>query len=503
MRIAVPSLVVLVGPSGSGKSTWAARHFDATAIVSSDRLRAAVGIDENDQRASTDAFAVLNEIVARRLKRKLTTVVDTVGLNDEDRQRWLALAAAEGLPAYAVTFSTDPKVCRARNKQRARPVPAKALTGQINRFAAAVPGLADEGFAAVLDAAEPIRVVSAAMLSSATPSADQAAEGRGLGFGLQVSAFNFTGSPEETGARLAEIAVAAEDTGFDSLWVMDHFMQIPQVGPEWWDLPEAYTTLAFLAGHTRRIKLGTLVTGVGYRNPGLLGKMIATLDVLSAGRAAAGLGAGWFERETRAYGWRVPTTKERLDRLEDILQFLPLLWGPGAPSFEGKTFSAAEAICYPRPLQERIPILVGGGGEKRTLRLVAQYADAANFMGDAATVAHKRSVLEKHCADVGRDPAEIAITFLSPMLLAADQSELERRLAELRPNNMSADQFANVVNAGLVEDQIGRLRSLGAAGVDTVMISPVGMADAATVTRYGPVIEAFSDHATAKPLSSE
>lgn len=494
MRIATPSVVVLVGPSGSGKSTWARRHFPAEAIISSDQLRAAVGIDEFDQRASADAFAVLNEIVSRRIKRRLTTVIDTLGLNAADREAWVALATAAGIPAYAITFDTDAKVCRSRNKSRHRPVPAKALTGQIQKFAETVSELAEEGYAAVIAASEEIRVFAAAMAGSEEGAERQRAAPARLDFGLQIAVFNFDGSPQATGEQLAEIARAAEEVGFTSIWVMDHFMQIPQVGPEWWDLPEAYTTLAFLAGKTRRIKLGTLVTGSGYRNPGLLGKIIATLDVLSGGRAMAGLGAGWFDRETKAYGWDVPTTKQRLDRLEDMLVALPLLWGPGSPSFEGMTFSIPEAICYPRPLQEKIPILVGGGGEKRTLRLVAQHADAANFIGDAATVRHKRAVLEKHCAAVGRDPAEVEITFLSPTLIANDQSELESQLAALKPNNLSADQFANVVNAGLVDDQIGRFRGLADAGVQTVMISPVGMADASTVTRFGPVIEAFSPH---------
>ena len=492
MRIMVPSVIVLVGPSGSGKSTWARRHFHESEIVSSDRLRAAVGLHEYDQRASTDAFAVLNDIVRRRIDRKLTTVIDTLGMNATDRVAWVALARAAGMPAYAVTFNTDPKVCRARNKQRTRPVPAKALTAQITKFADVPAELATEDYAAVVEATNDVRVINRAMAGAEEASQRQQSSPRQLDFGLQIAAFNFTGSPQAMGERLVEIARAAEEVGFSSLWVMDHFMQIPQVGPEWWDIPEAYTTLAYLAAATRRIKLGTLVTGVGYRNPALLGKMIATLDVLSGGRSMAGLGAGWFERETVGYGYPVPSTKERLDRLEDVLRMLPLLWGPGSPSFEGKTFSVPEAMCYPRPLQERIPILVGGGGEKRTLRLVAQYADAANFFGDAADVRHKIEVLHEHCAAVGRDPAEIMITHLGPALVATDQSDLERRIAAIKPNNVSAAQFGATMNAGTIDDQIGRFRTLAEAGIQAAILSPVRVFDASGVHRLAPIVEAFS-----------
>ena len=171
---------------------------------------------------------------------------------------------------------------------------------------------------------------------------------------------------------------------------------------------------------------------------------------------------------------------------------LPLLWGPGAPSFVGKTFSVPEAICYPRPIQERIPILVGGGGEKRTLRLVAQHADAANFMGDAANVRHKVGVLLEHCAVVGRDPAEITVTHLTPALVATDQSDLEGRLTALKPPNMTTHQFGAAANAGLVEDHVGRFRQLAEAGVQTAIVSLVGVEDATPVTQFGSVIDAFS-----------
>ena len=156
-----------------------------------------------------------------------------------------------------------------------------------------------------------------------------------------------------------------------------------------------------------------------FRNVAHLGKIVATLDVLSGGRAVCGLGAGWFEAEHAAYGIPFPPARERLDLLEDALRLLPLLWGKGAPAFEGRRISVPEALCYPRPLQEHVPILVGGSGQRRTLRLVAQYADACNLQGEPDAVRAALAVLHRHCADVGRDPAEIEVTHLSTIRIGS------------------------------------------------------------------------------------
>ena len=185
---------------------------------------------------------------------------------------------------------------------------------------------------------------------------------------------------------------------------MDHFRQIPQIGRAWEDFLESYTTLAYLAACTDRVRLGALVTGITYRNVAHLGKIVSTLDVLSGGRAVCGLGLAWFEAEHAAYGWEFPSVGRRYAMLEDALRLLPVLWGPGSPAFRGRVLTVPEAMCYPRPLQERIPIIVGGGGERRTLRLAARYADAANVFGDAATVRHKAAVLTEHCADARPRP---------------------------------------------------------------------------------------------------
>ncbi len=492
-EITLPALVVLVGPSGSGKTTWAEQRFSARSIVSSDELRGRVGVSEFDQQASGDAFAVLEAIVAARLRRKLTTVVDTLGLEPESRRRWVAMARDAGLPAVAVHFDTPAAECRARNKRRTRPVPAKVLTGQIERYAEQAPALAADGFDGVLVASDSIRPVTRTTAGAAAAAEAQRSDPVRLAFGLQVSSFEFDGHPGTTPDRLREIAVAAEEAGFTSLWVMDHFIQIPQVGREWNDMLEAYTTLAYLAGVTSTIRLGTLVTGIGYRNPALLGKMVATLDVLSGGRMNCGLGAGWFERETVAYGWEMEPAGRRLDRLEDTLQMLPLLWGPGAPSFEGKVFSVAEAICYPRPLQEHIPILVGGSGEKRTLRLVAEYADAANLFGDADRVRAKLEVLDRHCADVGRDRSEIDITHLAPALVAIDEDDLAGRVAAATGATRTPEDATSTLNAATIGDHIGRYRLLADAGVTTaiVVLPDLDAVGAEAVTRFAPIIDAF------------
>ena len=180
---------------------------------------------------------------------------------------------------------------------------------------------------------------------------------------------------------------------------------------------ESWTTLAFLAGVTERIRLGTLVTGITYRNVAHLGKIVATLDVLSGGRAICGLGLGVVRGRAPRLRLDLPVDRRALRLLEDALQLLPLLWGPGAPAFEGRAMNVPEAMCYPRPLQERIPILVGGYGERRTLRLVARYADACNLIGDVDVVRRKVAVLHAHCAAAGPRSREVEVTHLSTTLV--------------------------------------------------------------------------------------
>jgi F420-dependent oxidoreductase-like protein len=320
-------------------------------------------------------------------------------------------------------------------------------------------------------------------VSPATAGPDEA--GGGVRFGLHLSVWDLPGGPAELGPRLADVAARAEAAGFSSVWVMDHFRQIPQLGRAWEDMPESTATLGYLAAATRTLELGCLVSCVTYRNPAYLAKIVATLDVLSGGRAWCGLGAGWFEAEHAAYGWPFPPAGERLDLLEDTLQLLPLMWGPGTKPFTGKRISVPETMCYPRPLRSPVPILVGGGGEKRTLRLVARYADACNLLGDAGTVAAKVAVLRQHCLDAGRDPASVAVTHLSTALVGTD-AEVARR----RPSSNVA-QWSRRMNPGTPEDHVLRVRALRAAGVSHAIVSLAGVWDTDAVERYSTVIEAF------------
>lgn len=490
IRLPAPCLVVLVGPSGSGKTTWARSQFSPQQIVSSDALRAVVGESEHDQRASKDAFALLDLIVDRRLRRGLVTVVDTLGLNDDMRRGYRDVAARHGVLCYAVAFDTPPAVCRARNKSRVTPVPAKVLTAQLKSWDAVKPRLGDEGFAGVFEPGA-VTIVPSSQLHASAAAARQADRPLPLRFDLQIPSFTWPGATDEIAGRLQAICAAAEEVGFNGIWVMDHFRQIPQVGPEWHDMLEGPTTLAYLAGITERVRLGVLVAGVTYRNPAHLAKIVATLDVLSEGRAACGVGAAWFENEHVAYGWKFPTPRARLDLLEDVLQLLPLMWGPGAPAFHGSAFSVPEAMCYPRPIQERIPILVGGSGEKRTLKLVARYADACNLFGGADVVRHKLDVLRGHCAAVGRDPSEIEVTHLSAAIVGVDRDDLAGRIDAVRPRNIPRERFAATVNAAVVEDHIGRFRALAEAGVQTAIVSFPDLEDGAAIERFAPIIAAF------------
>jgi F420-dependent oxidoreductase-like protein len=494
MRFVAPCLVILAGPSGAGKSTWAAATFTPNQVVASDDLRAMAGIDDADQQASPDAFFLLDEIVRRRLARNLTTVVDTLGYDAERRARHTALARDAGMPVYVVAFDTPADVCRARNEARARPIPKSVLTKQISAWRRVRPQLDQEGYDGLFTVSEegvPASVVAASMEHAAEAAVRQREEPARLHFGLHVSSFTWPEDVLSTRERLAAIAQAAEAAGFSSMWVMDHFRQIPQVGRPWEPMLESYTTLAFLAGVTDRLQLGALVTGVTYRHPALLGKMLATLDVLSGGRALCGLGIGWFEQEARAYGWEWPPVSDRYALLEDTLRLLPLLWGPGSKPFAGNVISVPETICYPRPVQERIPILVGGSGERKTLRLVAEYADLCNLFGDPATIAHKVDVLRRHCADVGRDPAEITVSVLTTALVADDADHLSRLVERLRPPGRSSGHYMNAVNAGTVDDQIGRLRRYAEAGVQYAVVGLSDGFDPAAVERFGRVIDAF------------
>lgn len=488
IRVTPDSLIVLAGPSGAGKSTWAHRWFENSQIVASDDLRGVVGHHVNDLRASADAFAVLDLVIERRLARGLVTVVDTLGMDAERHDHWVEMAQAHGRPTHLVVFSTDDKTCRKNNRSRPSPVPTSVLTAQLQKWTDLQDQLGAE-FDQVHTDAPALIVPSALMPSALTPSGAVAPSK--MNFGLQVSAFDWPGGNPELGQRLGEIAADAERAGFSSIWVMDHFIQIPQVGREWDPMLDSYTTLGYLAGRTSTIALGAMVTCVTYRHLAHLGKIIATLDVLSGGRARCGLGVGWFKREHDAYDIEFPPVGDRYDLLEDALELLPLLWGPGSPSFTGRTLTLDDTVCYPRPLQEKVPILIGGSGEKRTLKLVAQYADACNLFGEPDAVRHKVEVLHEHCAATGRSPDEIEVTQLSALLCAPSSDALKARLATIAPGMPAADATQRLM-AGTPAEHIERFGRLAEAGVGTAMVSLADVGHPDAIGSFQPVIEALS-----------
>jgi F420-dependent oxidoreductase-like protein len=236
--------------------------------------------------------------------------------------------------------------------------------------------------------------------------------------GLHIADYTWNGGAAELGPRLARHAKSAEDAGITRITVMDHFWQIRGVGPEEHEMLEAYTALGFLAAHTTTVKLHTLVTGVVYREPGLLAKAVTTLDVLSGGRAGLGIGAAWNGDESAGLGFEFPPVAERFERLEEAIQICLQMWSDSESSYEGKHYHLGRTLNSPQSLSRPRPFLmIGGGGEKKTLRLVAQYADACNFFG-GPDAAHKLEVLKAHCDVVGRDYAEIEKT----TMLAIDPS---------------------------------------------------------------------------------
>jgi F420-dependent oxidoreductase-like protein len=243
--------------------------------------------------------------------------------------------------------------------------------------------------------------------------------------GLQIPNFTWPAGPAQLAPKLREIAQTADEGGLASLWVMDHFFQIPPVGAAELDMLEGYSALSYLASVTRRATLGTLVSGVTYRNPGVLVKTVSTLDVLSGGRAVLGIGAAWFEREHRGLGVAFPPMRERFERLEEALQIAHQMWSGNSSEYAGKHYQLAETLCVPLPLAKPRPaILIGGMGEQKTLRLVAQYADACNLFTHAGTamVKQKLEVLRRHCEVLKRDYARIEKTSLATLTLRDDAS---------------------------------------------------------------------------------
>lgn len=253
--------------------------------------------------------------------------------------------------------------------------------------------------------------------------------------GLQIPSFTWPGGAEGLASQLIDIAQIADEGGFASLWVMDHHFQIPNVGPIDDDMLEGWSTLSFLAGYTERVKLGTLVSGVTYRHPGVLVKTATTLDVLSEGRAVLGIGAAWFEREHHGLGIPFPPKAERFARLEETIQIAKQMWSDDDGEFRGQFSHLQETLCVPRPLQRpHPPLLIGGMGETKTLRLVAEYADACNLFSyvGADQIRRKLEVLGDHCDSLDRDYDEIQRTSLGTIELGPEHGSIADVIAHCR-----------------------------------------------------------------------
>ena len=263
--------------------------------------------------------------------------------------------------------------------------------------------------------------------------------------GLQVNNFTWNGGDAAIGETFAQIGRRAEEAGFDSIWVMDHFFQIQGIGPAEWPMLEGYTALGFIAGQTSRIKLGTMVTGVTYRHPGILVKTVTTLDVLSGGRAYFGIGAAWFEREHLGLGVPFPPLKERFERLEETLQIAHQMWSGEVAPYNGKHYRLQETLNVPQVISKpHPPILIGGTGEQKTLRFVAKYGDACNLfarLGDDA-LRHKLDVLRGHCEREGRPYQEIEKTSLDRLRVNRDGS------GGASSPQQALDRFGNLAELG-------------------------------------------------------
>ena len=308
-------------------------------------------------------------------------------------------------------------------------------------------------------------------------------------FGLQLPSFTFPGVPDAgLFERVAAIAGAAEDAGFDSFWVMDHYHQIPNIGLPSEPMLEAYTVLSGVAARTSRISLGALVTGVTYRNPAFLAKVLTTLDVVSAGRAILGIGAAWNEDEHLGYGLEFPPIARRMDRLDEAVQIAKLMFTEERPSFEGKFYRIDRALNVPRPIQKGGPkILIGGGGEKRTLRILAKHGDIGHwFGGPLDDLKRKRQVFEEHCQAVGRNPSEVTI-ILGVGIVLAENDKQAKAIMDALP----AERRAMVRVVSSIDEAAGFLRPYLDAGFGGFTLNNPTLPTPDAIARAGELIKAL------------
>jgi len=303
--------------------------------------------------------------------------------------------------------------------------------------------------------------------------------------GLQIPSFTYPDvAPDQLFERVAAVAQAAEQAGFDTVMVMDHFYQLPMLGPTDDEMFEAYTLLGALAARTNTVMLGTLVTGVTYRNPAILAKIVTTLDVISKGRAFLGIGAAWFDVEHHALGVTFPPVKERFERLEEALAICRAMFRGERPTIEGRHYQVREAINSPAPVRPGgPPIMIGGSGEKKTLRLMAEHAEMANFTAGFDELPHKLEVLAAHCERAGRDMATINKTPLASLFLGRTHEEGVAKLdARLAPMGMAWATLDETTRASLGErfllgdpdevgEQVTNLLALGMEGIAANMPS--------------------------------
>lgn len=310
--------------------------------------------------------------------------------------------------------------------------------------------------------------------------------------GLQLAGYSFPGIADtDIFARVTEVATAAERSGFDSLWTMDHVHQIDAVGDREEPILEAYTTLAALAAVTTNARLGVLVTACGFRNPALLAKMVTTIDIISRGRAVLGIGAGWLEDEFDAYGYPFPRAGERLEQLAETVRICRAMFTDYAPLFSGRHHRINGPINNPRPINvSGPPILIGGGGERVLIPMVAELGDACNFFGAPATVRHKIGVLERACEALGRDPAEITKTWLGHVIIADDESELQSAVDRLaRLYHLSPRATRGFALCGTEADVLRQLADYRSAGVDGIIITVLDPSDVDYVCRTGETLQ--------------
>jgi F420-dependent oxidoreductase-like protein len=306
---------------------------------------------------------------------------------------------------------------------------------------------------------------------------------------LHLPNFNFPGTtPETLFERLVDIARTAEESGFTSVTVMDHLHQIRNIGPPTNWMFEGNTMLGALAARTSRVSLGLLVGGVSYRNPALLAKITTTLDVISGGRAFLGLGAAWNEEEHDAYGIRFPPLRERFERLEDALRIARAMFTEQTSSVSGTHHSTDGAINSPQPLRGDIPIVVGGSGERKTLRLVARYADGCNVFGDVERSRHLMGVLDRHCDADGRDPAEITRTRMGVAFIAPTHEQAQAKLAAARATGLPEERERHVAIAGDPDEVAEQTQALMDAGIEGLTLSLPDVHDLESVALVGATL---------------